>query len=124
MKLSDPVTVVKGVGPKMKEILGRVSVHTVEDLLSYYPRHYEDHTVIIKMEDIRGNEEVNVYGEVVDFREMRVKRNMTISTALISDRTGAVELVYFNQPWRKEQFIIGRKVLAYGKAEYLSLIHI
>ena len=118
MKLSDPVTVVKGVGPKMKEILGRVSVHTVEDLLSYYPRHYEDHTVIIKMEDIRGNEEVNVYGEVVDFREMRVKRNMTISTALISDRTGAVELVYFNQPWRKEQFIIGRKVLAYGKAEY------
>lgn len=118
MNLSDSVTVVKGVGPKMKNILARLSIYTVEDLLSYYPRRYEDHTKITKMEDIRAGEECNVYGEVVDFKERRVRRNMTISTALISDQTGAVELVYFNQPWRKEQLLRGKKVLAYGHVEY------
>jgi ATP-dependent DNA helicase RecG len=47
MKLSDSVQYVKGVGPKMKEKLGRLGIHTVEDLISFYPRRVpgldEDH---------------------------------------------------------------------------------
>ena len=42
MELKDKVTAVKGVGPKMEEKLGRLGIHTVEDLISYFPRKYQD----------------------------------------------------------------------------------
>ena len=41
MELKDKVTAVKGVGPKMEEKLGRLGIHTVEDLISYFPRKYQ-----------------------------------------------------------------------------------
>lgn len=44
MELKDKVTAVKGVGPKMEEKLGRLGIHTVEDLISYFPRKYQDWT--------------------------------------------------------------------------------
>ena len=46
MELKDKVTAVKGVGPKMEEKLGRLGIHTVEDLISYFPRKYQDWTNI------------------------------------------------------------------------------
>lgn len=69
MKLSDSVQYVKGVGPKMKEKLGRLGIHTVEDLISFYPRRYQDWTKITKMEDLRPDEEAVIYGEVADIRK-------------------------------------------------------
>lgn len=52
MNLSDTVTVVKGVGMRMKEKLERLGIKTVEDLISYYPRRYEDWTRITPMADL------------------------------------------------------------------------
>ncbi|WP_297015195.1 ATP-dependent DNA helicase RecG [uncultured Dialister sp.] len=118
MKLSDSVQYVKGVGPKMKEKLGRLGIHTVEDLISFYPRRYQDWTKITKMEDLRPDEEAVIYGEVADIRKIMPRRGMTILNVLLTDGTSAVTLVYFNQPWKEEQFRRGMHVLAYGKIEY------
>ena len=118
MKLSDSVQYVKGVGPKMKEKLSRLGIHTVEDLISFYPRRYQDWTKITKMEDLRPDEEAVIYGEVADVRKIMPRRSMTILNVLLTDGTSAVTLVYFNQPWKEEQFRRGMHVLAYGKIEY------
>ena len=50
MELKDKATAVKGVGPKMEEKLGRLGIHTVEDLISYFPRKYQDWTNITPMD--------------------------------------------------------------------------
>lgn len=118
MNLSDAVTAVKGVGPRMKEKLERLGVKTVEDLISYYPRRYEDWTKITPMGDLSYEMETAVYGTVVEVREARPRRNLSILTVTLADGTGAVNLVYFNQPWKKEQLIHGENILAYGKIEY------
>lgn len=118
MNLSDSVQYVKGVGPKMKEKLSRLGIATVEDLISFYPRRYQDWTKITDMEELRPDEEAVIYGKVADLRKMTPRRGMTILNVLLTDGTGAVTLVYFNQPWKEEQFQRGLHVLAYGRIEY------
>lgn len=106
MKLSDSVQYLKGVGPRMKEKLERLGIHTVEDLLSYFPRRYQDWTKVTPMGDLVPDEEAVVYGEVVGLKEIHPRRSMSILNVMIVDDTGAVVLTYFNQPWKADLFIV------------------
>lgn len=102
----------------MQEKLGRLGIHTVEDLITFYPRRYQDWTKITRMEDLQFDQETAVYGRVVDVHEYVPRFRMSIVTVVISDDTGAVNLVYFNQSWKKQEFRQGDYVLAFGKVEY------
>ena len=98
MNLSDAVTVVKGVGMRMKEKLERLGIKTVEDLISYYPRRYEDWTRITPMADLSYEMETAVHGTVVEIREVQKRKKQYILTETMVHGTGADNLVYFNQP--------------------------
>lgn len=102
----------------MKEKLSRLGISTVEDLISFYPRRYQDWTKIRKIEELSPDDEAVIYGEVVSVRKIQPRRQMTILNVTLTDGTGAVTLVYFNQPWKEEQFQMYSHVLAYGKVEY------
>lgn len=102
----------------MKEKLARLGIATVEDLISFYPRRYQDWTKITKMEELRPDDEAVIYGKVADMRLMTPRRGMSILNVLLVDGTGAVTLVYFNQPWKADTFRKDTYVLAYGRIEY------
>ena len=119
MELKDKVTAVKGVGPKMEEKLGRLGIHTVEDLISYFPRKYQDWTNITPMDALDTEDEHVVYGRIVDVREVRPRPRLSIITVVFTDGRGAVNLTYFNQPWKRQAFDRGQEILAYGKVEYV-----
>ena len=118
MAANDPVTKLRGVGPKMAENLARLGIRTMADLAGYYPRRYQDWTQMTPMEALAFDTEAAIYGTVAEVKEVRPRPHMSILTVLLVDGTGAVNLVYFNQPWKRNEFREGTHVLAYGRVEY------
>ena len=111
------VEALKGVGPKRAESLRKADVHSVLDLLRYYPRRYIDRTKEAAIRDLREGEEGMVLGTVsrVDLRRLKGKRTMV--TAKVSDGTGTISVTFFNQPWRAKQLYDGLPVVLFGKVE-------
>ena len=87
MKLSDSVQYLKGVGPRMKEKLERLGIHTVEDLLSYFPRRYQDWTKVTPMGDLVPDEEAVVYGEVVGLKEIHPRGGAHLFQSAVESRS-------------------------------------
>ena len=97
LKLSDSVTVVKGVGKKRAELLGKMNIHTVEDLLYLFPRKYEDRRYPVTIMEAPFNQdvllEVKVVTKQMSGNPYSIKRLLRVLT---EDNTGSVELLFFN----------------------------
>lgn len=119
MKLSDSIQYVKGVGPKKKVELNRLGIKTVYDLLTYYPRTYEDQSVLTKIADLKAGCQATVAGVIVNVSDWQGgRRGMTIITALIGDGSGFLQITWFNQKYLKKQLKPGSRVFVTGKVSY------
>lgn len=119
MKLSDSIQYVKGVGPKKKVELNRLGIKTVYDLLTYYPRTYEDQSVLTKIADLKAGCQATVAGVIVNVSDRQGgRRGMTIITALIGDGSGFLQITWFNQKYLKKQLKPGSRVFVTGKVSY------
>ncbi|MDB5096562.1 MAG: ATP-dependent helicase RecG [Cyanobacteria bacterium RYN_339] len=124
-----PVQFVKGIGPRAAELLAKVNVHTVDDLLRYYPRQYLDYNKRVRIGQLQAGETVTVWGEVkkVEAYNPPNKPNMSILTVWISDGTGSVAARWFGKKRNKFQhdqlkkrFPIGQSVLMSGEPKFDS----
>ena len=119
MKLSDSIQYVKGVGPKKKVELNRLGIKTVYDLLTYYPRTYEDQSVLTKIADLKAGCQATVAGVIVNVSDRQGgRRGMTIITALVGDGSGCLQITWFNQKYLKKQLKPGSRVFVTGKVSY------
>lgn len=102
--LSQPISSVKGVGPKTEAILTKAGIYTVRDLLYYLPRTYENFTETTELKNIQPGKVV-VKGKISDLTTRRTTRkNLTITEGIIRDTTDAIRVVWFNQPYRAKGF--------------------
>ena len=119
MQLTDGIQYVKGVGPKKKAELNRLGLFTVYDLLTYFPRTYEDQSVLTKISELQAGEKATVAGTIMNVSERQGgRRGMTILMALIGDGTGILQVTWFNQKYLKSKLKTGKKVFVTGKAAY------
>ena len=116
-KLTDNVMYVKGVGPKKAAALEKLNIFTKYDLLTHYPRTYENHSELTRIDDIIEDENVLVIGEVSNITSREV-RNLTIINAILSDETGSIKLTWFNQDYLLKILRDGSRVLIIGKATF------
>lgn len=114
-KLNTPVQYLKGVGPKRAQLLARIGVETVRDLLWLMPRRYEDRSNLKPINQVHEGELLTVMGEVSATGLTRTRRRLTIFKVAVSDGTGIIYATFFNQPYLKEYFKKGLKVVMYGK---------
>lgn len=113
--LSSDVQYLRGVGPDRAQLLDRLGIRTVEDLLWYLPRDILDYTNIRQPEELRAGELNTVCGRVCDLDARDISRNRTMSSALLDCGTNFVRGVWFNQPWMIRRLAHGQQVLFSGK---------
>src|SRR5688572_22897483 len=102
MRLENPVTVVKGVGEALTSRLAMLGVETVQDLLYFFPRKYDDFSQIIPIEKLQPGK-VTLQAKLETITGRYIKRRLHITEAVLADKTGKVRAVWFNQPYRVEQ---------------------
>lgn len=119
MKLSDSVKYIKGVGPKKAEALGKLGINTVYDLLTYYPRTYEDQSVLTSIGELKQGVQATVAGTILNLQEKQGgRRGMSILTAMVGDGTGFLTVTWFNQKFLKNKLKPGKRLFVTGKAAY------
>ena len=118
MKIQDSVQYLKGVGPKKKAELARLGIATVYDLLMYFPRTYEDQSVLTRIADLQPGTVATVAGTIVNLQEQTGRRGLTILTGYLNDGTGILQVTWFNQKYLKKTLKAGRRVFVSGKAAY------
>ncbi len=113
--LEHRVETLKGVGKTQAAKLERLGIITVGDLLAHWPRRYDDFSKIIPMRQMRPGS-VTFKGQIVHIaaRRARAKR-LTITEAIITDGTGTVKAIWFNQPFLVKQYPSGTPVLVAGQ---------
>ncbi len=117
------VTKIKGVGPKKEQLLNKLNIFTVYDLLTYYPRSYEDMSQILKLKS-SVYEKGLFHLEVVSPPSFRqVRRGLNILTINVTDGESSGELVYFNQPFMENYFKKGSKIFVYGSVKKVGFIY-
>ena len=119
MKLSDSINKVRGVGVKKAAAFARLGIGTVYDLLTYYPRTYEDQSRVTPIARLRAGERATVLAVIQQVQERQGRRRgFTILTVLLGDETGYAQAVWFNQRFLKTKLREGRRILLTGKADY------
>jgi len=115
--LKSPVSAVKGMGSAQARRLERLGVHTIEDLIYLFPRRYDDFSRLKTINQLRYGEEVTIIGVVSEAKNQKTRRGIQLTKAVVSDGTGIVEAVWFNQPYLVRQLRPGRRVVLSGRVD-------
>ncbi len=102
MKLDTEVQFIKGVGPKTAVKLNSLGIETVSELIENFPRRYDDYSLVSKIADIKPGP-VTIKAKVEDVSTRYVRRGMHITEATAYDDSERMRVVWFNQPYRKDQ---------------------
>ncbi len=115
--LAQPVTAIKGVGPKLAEKLDRLNAETIWDLLHVFPRRYDDYTLMKPIKDLTYGEQVTVIGTIWETRARRTRANQIIVHSIISDGTAKIQATWFNQKWLVDKLKAGMQIVLSGKVD-------
>ena len=109
----------KGIGPKRAKSFQVRGIATVEDLLYYFPRRYEDRTNFAKISELKIGQVYTVKAQVLAGRQRNSwhRRAFSITEVSLGDNSGKISSIWFNQPYLKEYLKVGRWLILYGKVE-------
>src|SRR6266478_331609 len=115
LSLDSSIQYVRGVGPHRAELLGRLGLATVSDLLFYLPRDVLDLTQVSRVGELAEGELATVRGRVVDRDAKLLSGGRTMTAILLECQGEFLRGVWFNQPWILQKFRDDDVVLFSGK---------
>ncbi|KPJ59991.1 MAG: hypothetical protein AMJ46_08605 [Latescibacteria bacterium DG_63] len=118
LKPSSSVQYLKGVGPAKAELFTKLGISTVMDLLRHYPRHYIDRTTLSSISALSPGQNYTVMGTIQGFQVRPTRDGRRDFILLLSDNTGRVECIWFNQPFLQKVFRTGQTVVVSGEVGY------
>ncbi len=116
LDLGTTIENLRNVGPRNIPRLKRLGIKTLRDLLWHFPVRYDDYRDQTAIADIEPGQKVSIQGEIVKITNRQIfPRHMTITTAIVRDDSGAINAVWFNQPYIANSLIEGTIVSMAGK---------
>ena len=113
-----PVDSIKGIGEKKTAALTRMGISSIKDLLYTFPRRHDDYSKLKPIGSLWFGEEITVIGTIdsVSTRSVRGGK-MKLVEAVVSDKSGALRVTWFNQPWLEGQLSRAKHVVLSGEIE-------
>lgn len=116
MNRRSPLTELKGIGEKTKQIFEKAGVMNIDDLLSYYPRTYRKYEEITTTDKAVDEQIMAVYGQLSQPLNVQYVKRLQIVSTVVCDTAGSITVRWFNQPYLKNTLKKGAFYVFYGKA--------
>ena len=117
-ELSTSVRYIKGIGEQRAKSLEKLRIFTLRDLISYFPRDYEDRRTFRKIRDLEPGETACVTAMAAASPTLnRVRKGMELVKVRAVDETGALDVTFFNQTYMRDHIQAGEQYTFFGKAE-------
>ena len=115
--LRAPVENMSGIGPKMAYLLNRLGIFTIEDVLFFRPRRYDDYTRMLPIRRLRENQSVTVIATIREARVEIGRNNRKDFVIIVNDSTSDMQVRFWGQHWLSRQLDIGQQVVLRGVTE-------
>ena len=118
--LNDSISNLKSVGQKRAAIFEKLGILTIADLIEYFPRDYLDRSEISKIANLQDGQMASIRAIMRGHPEVLCKGQKTITKITFSDDTGHIGLVWFNQPYMRNNFAPNAEYLISGKVKTIA----
>lgn len=117
-ELMTDIRYIRGIGEQRAKALKKLNILTLRDLISYFPRAYEDRRAVRKIGELTDGETVCVRAMVAAPPILnRIRRGMELVKLRAVDDTGTLDIVFFNQTYLRDKLHAGETYIFYGKVE-------
>lgn len=106
---------IKGIGDKAQQLFGKLNIHTVGDLIRYYPRGYDVYEKAIPISEVEEGKVATVSGVIFGRIQVTGTRNMQITTLYVKDLTGTLRVVWFRMPFLRNTLAGGGMITLRGR---------
>ena len=113
--LTDPVTILKGVGPAKAKQFAALGIETLEDLICHFPRGYEDRTRILTISQLEPDVPACFRATVMSTpRTAHIRKGLDVTKVTVADHSGRLNLTFFNRKFSTDQLRYGEEYIFYG----------
>ena len=114
-RLSDPITILKGIGPARAKQFAALNIFTLEDLICHFPRAYEDRTRLIPIEKLETDQPACFKATVMNTpRTSHIRKGLDLTKVQVADYSGRLNLTFFNNKYAAGQLQYGKEYIFYG----------
>jgi len=114
-KLTDPVTILKGVGTARAKQLANLNIFTLQDLICHFPRGYEDRTRLVTIDKLEVDKPACFKAVVMGHpRTSHIRKGLDLTKVQVADHTARLSLTFFNSKYAAEQLHYGEEYIFYG----------
>ncbi len=114
-RLTDPITILKGVGPTKAKQFAALNIFTLGDLICHFPRGYEDRTRLVTMDKLEADVPACFRAMVMNTpKTSHIRKGLDLTRVQLGDHTGRIQVTFFNNRFAAEQLHYGEEYFFYG----------
>ena len=114
-KLTDPITILRGIGPAKAKLFHALNIFTLEDLICHFPRGYEDRTKLVNVCDLEVDKPACFRAMVMNTpRTNHIRQGLDMTKVQVADATRRLHLTFFNSRFASDNLEYGREYIFYG----------